>query len=123
MNIPKKDVVSFVLSEALRERKAYSQKMLADALNARFRKSRSGFRVSSSRARKIALLTPGIRAKIHTRRGPVPGRCPACGYSLKKTFTRNLKNRKLLNAVSCQRCPYRGSDGKWVPKRYEFWSS
>ena len=123
MNIPKKDVVSFVLEDALKSRKAGSQRELAESLNSRFAKRRSGFRVSSSRARRIALATPGVRARIHTRKGPVPSRCPACGYSLRKTYTRNLRGGKLLHRLSCPRCPYTAAGGKWVPKRYEFWMS
>lgn len=122
MNIPKKDVVAYVLAEALRKRKVSSQRSLAELINKKFKKSRSGYSVSSPRARRIALRTSGISVRIHTRKGPLPKRCPACGYSLKKTFTRNLKGRRILHILSCTRCPYKGSGGRWLPKRYEFWS-
>ena len=122
MNIPKKDVVSFVLKERLQGKGARSQHELAEILNKRLRKNNPGFAISGPRARIIALSTPGIKARIHTRRGRVPKKCPACSHSLKKTYTRNLKGRKLLLGLSCTRCPYKGSGGNWIPKRYEFWA-
>jgi hypothetical protein len=121
MNIPKKDVVSFVLTETLRKKPARSQRELSELLNKRFKKS-SGYSISSSRARRIAILTPGIRVRIQTRRGPKPKRCPSCGHSLRKTHTRNLKGRRVLLSLICPKCPYRASNKKWIPARYEFWS-
>jgi hypothetical protein len=122
MNIPRKDVVSFVLKEALQGKRVHSQIELAELLSKRLRRSNREYAISSPRARLVALGTPGIRARIHTRKGPVPRRCPACGHALRKTYTRNLRGRKVLLRLSCTRCPYRGSGGSWIPRRYEFWS-
>jgi hypothetical protein len=92
-------------------------------LNKRLRRSSPGYVISGERARSIALNTPGIRVKIHTRRGRPPRRCPVCGHPLRKAYTRNLRGRKLPLRLSCTRCPYRGSGGSWIPSRYEFWSA
>jgi predicted RNA-binding Zn-ribbon protein involved in translation (DUF1610 family) len=121
MNIPKKDVVSFLLKERLQGKNARSQRELAEILNKRLKKNNPGFAITGARARIIALNTPGIKARIHTRKGRVPKKCPACRHVLKKTYTRNLKGRKLLLRLSCMKCSYRGSGGNWIPKRYEFW--
>jgi predicted RNA-binding Zn-ribbon protein involved in translation (DUF1610 family) len=123
MNIPKKDVVSFILKERLEGKNARSQRELAAILNKRLKKNNPGFAISGPRARIIALNTSGVEARIHTRKGRVPKRCPACSHALKKSYTRNLKGRKLLLKLSCTKCPYRGSGGNWIPKRYEFWVS
>ena len=120
MNIPKKDAVSFVLCEALRKGTVKSQKELSDTINRRLRATNPGYSISGPRARMIAVHTPGIRVSVYTRKGPVPGRCPVCGHSLRKSHTRNLRGRKVLNRLDCSRCPYMGSGGRWVPSRYEF---
>ena len=120
MDIPKKDVISFLLKETLQAGGSRSQRELSDMLNRRLRKSSPGYVIGGVRARSIALNTPGIVVKIHTRRGRFPKRCPVCGHVLRKTYTRNLKGRKLPLRVSCTRCPYRGSGGSWIPRRYEF---
>jgi predicted RNA-binding Zn-ribbon protein involved in translation (DUF1610 family) len=120
MDIPKKDVISFLLKETLQGGEARSQRELSDMLNRRLRKSSPGYAISGKRARSIALDTPGIGVKIHTRKGRLPKRCPVCGHTLRKTYTRNLRGRKLPLRVSCKICPYRGSGGSWIPRRYEF---
>lgn len=120
MRIPKSDVVSFVLKEALRGRSLNSQHELTEVLNSRLRRNNPDFSVSKLRARRIALASPGITTEILTRRGRPPSRCPACGHYLRKTFTKNLKGKRLLFRISCSRCPYKASGGKWAPKRYIF---
>ncbi len=120
MNIPRKDAVSFVLCDTLRKETARSQKELSGMINMRLRATNSGYSISGSRVRMIALDTPGIRVSISTKKGPVPSRCPACGHSLRKSYTRNLKGRKVLRKLECLRCPYTGSGGKWAPSRYAF---
>ncbi len=121
MDIPKKDVVSFLLRETLHAGTARSQHELAGMLNKRLRGNCPGYAISDARARSIALSTPGIKVNIHTRKGDIPKRCPACGHALRKTYTKNLKGKRLLLKLSCARCPYRGSGGSWIPGRYEFW--
>jgi uncharacterized protein with PIN domain len=120
MNIPNKDVVSYVLAETLRGRHIKSQAELARLLNKRFRKNGSKYRVSPVRVREIAIQQKGIRVRVATRKGRQPKKCPVCAGSLKKTHSRNLKGRKVLAGLKCSRCPYKGSSGKWVPSRYEF---
>ncbi len=119
MNIPSKDVVGFVMREVLNKSMVRSQNELAEFLNKRFRKN-TGYSVSGSRARMIAIQTPGIRVRIITRKGPVPKRCPVCSSAVRRTHTRNLRGKKMLHTLSCAKCPFRGSGGKWMPARYEF---
>ena len=118
MNIPKKDVIGFVLKEALRERPTDSQQELAVILNERL--AGSGFVISGPRARRIALLSNGIETRITTRKGPVPKTCPGCGGRLRRSHSKDLKGRKLLTGLSCRRCSYKGRHGKWIPSRYRF---
>ena len=122
MNIPRKDVVRFVLRESLRGKRVSSQEELAGIIRKRLMRGNPGYSISGPRARMLALETAGIKARIHTRKGRLPSRCPACGHSIRKTYTRNLRGRKMLLRISCTRCPYRGSGGSWIPSRYEFWS-
>jgi hypothetical protein len=119
MPIPKRDVISFLIRESLKDAPAKSQRELADLINSRIRRSGSGS-VSPSRARSIAALSPGISVRILTRTGPAPSRCPACGHALRKAYIKNLRGRNLLYRLKCPRCTYTASDGRWVPRRYEF---
>jgi predicted RNA-binding Zn-ribbon protein involved in translation (DUF1610 family) len=54
------------------------------------------------------------------KRGKMHKKCPSCGSSLRKVFTRNLKGRKVLEKLNCRHCGYKGHDGKWIPGKYEF---
>lgn len=120
MIIPKRQVVEFMIKEALDKKAIRSQKGLADAVSRRLRSGDEGYAITPKRARAIAMETPGVRVKIRTRRGKVPSRCPACGSQLKKLHTRNLKGKRVLLSMRCSRCSYRGSGNRWVPSRYEF---
>jgi hypothetical protein len=120
MNIPRKDVITFLLTETLKSVQADSQQELANLLNKRLKKSNPGFTISGPRARLIALETPGIRTRISTRKGKAPKKCPGCGQALRKGYSKNLRGRRVLVRLSCRRCPYSGSGGKFAPSRYRF---
>lgn len=118
MTIPTDDVVRFVLRGI--SGRMRSQKELSEVLLSGLRKNDASYVITGERARRIALQTPGIKAMIHTKRGPVPNKCPACGGKLRKSCTKNLRGRKVLFGLSCTRCPYSGKNKKWIPSRYEF---
>jgi predicted RNA-binding Zn-ribbon protein involved in translation (DUF1610 family) len=120
MLIPSREVVKFVLREVLQGSKVKSQAELAELVREKLKKSESRYAISEKRVRTIAAETPGIRIRIKTRKGRHPKRCPACGHKLKRVYTKNLRGRKILSALRCPRCSYRGSGSKWVPGRYEF---
>ncbi len=119
MRIPKTDVVRFLLAQILKERKVISQKELASTLARELAKA-GDYSISGARARMIAVETPGVTVKTHTKKGPVPERCPSCGASLRKTYSRNLKGRKTLVRLTCRRCGYTGTNQRFAPHRYEF---
>jgi len=119
LKIPKKDVVKFVIKEALQKRKAMSQKDLAEIITKELRRGESKYRISGRRARLLALEIP-VALKIETKRGRVPKKCPVCGRGLKKTYSKNLYNRKVLTALRCGKCGFHGTGGKWMPSRYYF---
>jgi hypothetical protein len=120
MLIPKDETVRFVLKEILQKRAIRSQAELAEALSERLRQVDVQYAVSAQRARAIAMETPGIRVRIAIRKGKPPKKCPACGGKLDRTYTRNLKGKKILLRMKCLRCSYRGAGNKWIPGRYGF---
>ena len=120
MRIPKREVVEFFLKETLQKQKITSQAKLAEVLNEKLKRGDRDYAVTGKRARMIAIETPGVKVLISTKRGRKPKRCPSCSHSLRKVYMRNLRGKKLLVALRCQRCGYTGSEGKWVPSRYEF---
>ena len=117
MNLPKKEVIEKLIKEILSHGPVHSQEELANLLNQRLGKS---YKISGRRARKICLSIPEVSVHVLTREGSIPKTCPSCGGSLKKIYTKNLKGEKILIKIICEKCGYSGSEGKWVPKRYEF---
>jgi hypothetical protein len=120
MPIPREDIVKFLLKDVLSGKRIGSQRELSEKLLSRLRKNDPSYSITGKRAREIALRTPGIRVRISTRSGRIPGRCPACSGRLSKTYTRNLRGRKIILRLSCVRCSYSGKSGRWIPSRYEF---
>jgi predicted RNA-binding Zn-ribbon protein involved in translation (DUF1610 family) len=119
LKIPQKDIVKFVIKEALQKRKAMTQKELAAIITKELRRGENKYRITGRRARLLALDIP-IKIKVSTRKGKVPKKCPACGKGLKRTYSKNLTGKKLLTAIRCGKCGYRGSEGKWMPRKYTF---
>ncbi len=118
--IPKKDVVKFIIKECLQNRKMKTQKELVKQISKELKKGDKKYRISGKRARLIALQVPSIRVRIKTKHGKKPRKCPCCSHRLKKKYTRTLAGKKLLYELRCSRCSYKGTEGKWVPKKYEF---
>lgn len=120
MHVPKKDIVQFIVKEVLQERKATSQKELAERVNHKLKKVDQSYSVSERRARLIALNISGIKLTTSTKKGHLPKKCPSCGHSLKKVYMKNLKGKKLLVRLSCAKCGYTGKESRWEPQRYVF---
>ncbi|RLI98563.1 MAG: hypothetical protein DRO99_00410 [Candidatus Aenigmatarchaeota archaeon] len=119
IKIPQKNIVKFVIKEALKGKKAASQEELAYIIERELRRGDPKYRITGRRAREIALEVP-VKVVTETREGPMPRRCPACGHSLKKSHTRNLAGRNIVTGLSCARCGYHGENGKWAPRKYTF---
>jgi peptide subunit release factor 1 (eRF1) len=119
LKIPRKDVVKFVIKEALQKRKAMSQKELAEIITKELRRGESKYRITGRRARLLALEVP-VKIKTETRKGRVPRKCPVCSRGLKRTYSKNLYGKKLLTSLKCSRCGYHGAGGKWMPRKYRF---
>ncbi|MEM5812435.1 MAG: hypothetical protein QW286_01835 [Candidatus Aenigmatarchaeota archaeon] len=120
MHIPKKEIVQFIIKEILQERKASSQKELAELVNQKLKRVDHSYSVSEKRVRMVALNIPGVRVTTFTKRGQLPKRCPSCDHALKRIYTKNLRGRNLLVGLVCPKCGYRGKESKWEPKRYAF---
>jgi len=120
MPIPREDIVKFLLRDILSGKRIGSQRELSETLLSSLRKNDPTYSITGKRAREIALRTPGISVSIRTRSGRVPKHCPACGGRLKKTYTKNLRGRKIILRLSCTRCSYTGKSGRWIPSRYLF---
>jgi uncharacterized Zn finger protein len=120
MQIPKKDILQFIVKEVLQESKASSQTELADLVNRKLKKVDPSYSVSERRVRLIALQIPGVRVSTATKKGELPKKCPACSHSLKKIYMKNLRGRKLLVRLTCANCGYAGKENRWEPQRYMF---
>ncbi len=117
--VPKKEIVKFIIKEALQRQKISTQSELAGVVAKKLKRGDRKYSITGKRARLIALEIPA-RVSIKTRRGKVPKRCPSCSHGLKRTYSKNLFGKKLLSGLRCQKCGYRGSEGRWIPSRYEF---
>jgi hypothetical protein len=117
--VAKKEVVKFIIKETLRRHKVGSQSELAGIVARKLKIDDKKYSITGERARMLALEIP-VRVMIKNRCGRPPKRCPSCKRGLKKTYSKNLLGKKILIRLSCPRCGYSGSGGKWIPARYEF---
>lgn len=120
MRRPKEEVVKFLIREVLNSRPVGSQEELSGLVRAGLRKGDPGLAITGKRTRIVALGTPGVRVSVSLRKGKVPKGCPCCFSGLRKVYTKNLKGKNILVELRCRRCSYRGSEGRWVPRRYGF---
>ncbi|UCD03277.1 MAG: hypothetical protein JSV63_01415 [Candidatus Aenigmatarchaeota archaeon] len=120
MKIPKRDVVKFVVKSVLSKKSAGTQQELSGLVNAELRKVDPDYSVSGKRLREIALTISEVKIEVRVRKGGTPKRCPSCSSSLKKTWDRNLRGRKVLRDLICHKCGYRGTTGRWSPSKYGF---
>jgi predicted RNA-binding Zn-ribbon protein involved in translation (DUF1610 family) len=120
MKIPKREVVKFVIKSVLHRRTADSQQELVEMVNKELRKVDSEYSITGKRAREIALSIPEVKLTVSVKKGGLPKKCPSCGSTLKRTWDRNLRGRKVLRDLKCTRCGYRGAAGKWLPRKYDF---
>ncbi len=118
--IPESGEVKFAIKEILKKRSFSSQEELSREVRKKLRSVESKYSITGKRIRQLALEIP-VRIHVHTRKGKIPGRCPCCGHRIKKIYSKNLYGRKILFRLKCQRCSYTGTEGKWAPKRYEFY--
>jgi predicted RNA-binding Zn-ribbon protein involved in translation (DUF1610 family) len=89
-------------------------------VNKELKKVDPGYAVSGGRLREIVASMPEVVIQTETRKGEMPRKCPSCGSALRKSWSRNLKGRKVLERLKCPRCGYAGHDGKWRPRKYGF---
>lgn len=120
MHFPKKEVVKFVIKSILQKQKVDSQLELTELVNKELKKVDKTYTISGKRARKIALELP-VKISVLTKNGKILKHCPCCGSSLKKIYTRNLAGKRMLFKLVCSKCEYKGLNGKWAPRKYEFW--
>lgn len=121
MKIPKDEVVLFVIKDVMQNKSEVSSlNEFSDLVNTRLKKVDPRLAISGKRLRQIFVKAPGTRLFVETRKGKVRSKCPSCSSVLKKTHTKNLRGRKVLYKLSCQKCGYKAANGKFAPKRYRF---
>jgi len=118
--IPKEGIIKTIIESAVETRQVGSQTELADFVRQKLSEGDSSYRISSRRARLIALEIPDMVIHIETKNGEIPDRCPCCSGSLDSVFIRNLRGEKVLDSLRCSSCPYEGRKNKWMPRRYTF---
>ncbi len=121
VKLPKKDVVLFVIKEVMQKNKEIeSLREFTDLVNMRLKMVDSKLVISGKRLRNIFIKMSGTKIVVETRKGKRAKRCPSCFSGLKRVYMKNLKGRKILYKLVCQKCGYSGANGKFVPKRYRF---
>lgn len=121
MKLPKKDVVLFVIKEVMKKKKEIeSLQDFKQLVNMRLKMVDSSLVISGRRLRNIFLKMPGTKLVIETRKGKKVKKCPSCFSGLKRVHMKNLKGKKILYKLVCSKCGYKGTNGKFSPKRYRF---
>ncbi len=120
MHRPKQEVVKFIIKEILNSRPVGSQEELSELVKSELRKGDSDLTITGKRLRGIALKTPAVKVLVSLKKGRIPRKCPSCFSGVRKIYTKNLKGKRILVGLKCRKCSYRGSENKWLPRRYEF---
>jgi predicted RNA-binding Zn-ribbon protein involved in translation (DUF1610 family) len=121
MKIPKSDVILFVVREVMQKQGEISSlREFTELVNHRLKMVDSRLSVSGSRLKNVFAKMPGTKIVTETRMGGKVEKCPSCYSGLKKIYTKNLKGRKILYKVVCQKCGFSGTNGRFAPKRYKF---
>lgn len=78
--------------------------------------------IQPQKIRVLALELPEIEVRVLTKKSnrEKPTNCPSCGKSLKGLYAKNLLDKKVIVALECNRCLYRGTLKSFAPFRYEF---
>lgn len=78
--------------------------------------------IQPQKIRVLALELPQIEVRVLTKKSnrEKPTNCPSCGKPLKALYAKNLLEKKVVVALECSRCLYRGTLKSFAPFRYEF---
>ena len=121
MKVPQKDVILFVVREVMQKNgEIESLREFTELVNHRLKMVDSRLSVSGPRLKAVFSKMPGTKIVTETRTGGKAEKCPSCSSGLRKVYTKNLKGRKILYKMVCQRCGFSGVNGKFAPKRYKF---
>ncbi len=120
MKVPKREVIKFVVKSVLHKRFATSQEELTSRVNKELKKVDPEYSVTGKRLREVIVSMPEIKVSASLKKGKIRSSCPVCGHSLKSVWTRNLKGRKVVDGLRCQKCGFKGRSGKCSPARYIF---
>ncbi|MCD6591351.1 MAG: hypothetical protein J7K72_05260 [Candidatus Aenigmarchaeota archaeon] len=122
LKIPKKDVVIFVIREVMkRHNEVNSLSELKGFVDTRLKRVDQNLSISGKRLRRIFSEISDMKMIIETKRSKKAfDRCPSCSHVLKMIYTKNLKGKKILYKLVCEKCGYSAANGKWMPRRYRF---
>jgi predicted RNA-binding Zn-ribbon protein involved in translation (DUF1610 family) len=119
--IPADDVISFVIKNVMKKHgEIGSQKELSRLVMESLKDVDPDYTISPERVRAISLKTHGVSVSVKTRMGDETKKCPSCGHSLKRSYTKNLKGRNIMIKITCPKCGYKGLSGRWAPGKYGF---
>jgi hypothetical protein len=122
--IPKVDVLTLAIREALREqRTVVSQNKLTELVNINLRNMDPQFRASEERIRRTTLSNKLAKVDIQTREVQGRGRkaaCPVCGKRMRRQQNETIFGGKVTLSYKCRACGYWTGLKRRVPVRYIF---
>jgi len=115
--ISDEEIKSAILSIMEKHASVRSQEELASLVADEINES-----VQPQKIRVLALELPRIEVRVLTKKSnrEKPSNCPSCGKLLKALYAKNLLDQKVIVALECNRCLYRGTLKSFAPFRYEF---
>lgn len=111
------EIKTAILSVMERRNFVKSQEELASIVGAEINDN-----IQPQKIRVLALELPDIEVRVLTKKSnrEKPTNCPSCGKPLKGLYAKNLLDKKVIVALECNRCLYRGTLKSFAPFRYEF---
>lgn len=123
MKIPKEELIKRIIKRVLEKKGiVHTQEELSELIQENLERLDKEYKISPSRARRIALDIDEIETTVKTRKSKEekPEKCPACGEELKMLHARNLAGEEVTVGFKCTKCEYSGDIEAYVPMKYEF---
>lgn len=122
--IPSVSTARDAIARVVRSRKLVeSQEELASLALRELRKKDKDYRLTPTRAKRIALQMDEIEIKAKTKKSvglQKIDKCPICESKIKPIRIRNLANKQIIVGYSCTSCGYESDLEAFLPMKYEF---
>ncbi|MEM5814988.1 MAG: hypothetical protein QXD89_00660 [Candidatus Aenigmatarchaeota archaeon] len=122
--IPNKSLVVDLIKKIVREHRLVdSQEELAFLVQNELKKINPKYKITPTRAKRIALEIKEIEVKAKTKKRiglKKIDKCPICETSVEEKKIKNLLNQEIVVGYKCTKCGYESDLEAFLPMKYIF---